>query len=186
MEIPNPDAPLARWRINLRECLSYTILVNCPDFMSHDVNKDWTDMQCIEVLEKLQNQYHLREGTIPASVFAVAINHFTARALDEGQKASQSAEEGGQPTPLIHENVESWGLRPKLPAPQLIRKRKVLLLADSGAMIYRRPPKKGTPQKVKLTTTSTTILAPTPGATPSPTTKWGVQTGLGGLTSYNS
>ena len=86
MEIPSPDAPLARWRINLRECLSYTILVNCPDIMSRHVNKDWTDMQCIEMLEKLQNEYHLREGTIPASVFAVAINHFTARALDEGQR----------------------------------------------------------------------------------------------------
>ena len=151
MEIPNPDTPLARWRINLRECLSYTILVNCPDFMSHDVNKDWTDMQCIDVLEKLQKQYHLHEGTIPASVFAVAINHFTARALDEGLKASRSAEEGGQPLPLNqdYENVESWGLRPKLLAPGIIRKRKVLVLSDSGAMIYRRPPKKGTPQKVK-------------------------------------
>ena len=43
MEIPSPDTPLARWRINLRECLSYTILVTCPDIMSHHVNKDWTD-----------------------------------------------------------------------------------------------------------------------------------------------
>ena len=38
MEIPNPDTPLARWRVNLRECLSYTILVTCPDVMSYDVN----------------------------------------------------------------------------------------------------------------------------------------------------
>ena len=35
MEIPHPDTPLARWRINLRECLSYTILVTCPDVMSY-------------------------------------------------------------------------------------------------------------------------------------------------------
>ena len=149
MEITSPDTPLARWRINLRECLSYTILVNCPDTMSHDVNKDWTDMQCIGVLEKLQSEYHLHEGAIPASVFAVAINHFTARAWDEGQKASQSAEQGGQPTPITHESVESWGLRPRLLTPQFIRKRKIILLTNSGAMIYRRPPKKGTGQKVK-------------------------------------
>ena len=48
MEIPHPDTPLARWRINLRECLSYTILVTCPDVMSHNVNKGWTDTQCID------------------------------------------------------------------------------------------------------------------------------------------
>ena len=51
--------------------------------------------------------------------------------------------------PLTHESVESWGLRPRLPTPQFIRKQKILLLTDSGAMIYRRPPKKGTPNKVK-------------------------------------
>ena len=108
MEIPNPDTPLSRWRINLRERLSHTILVTCPDVMSHHVNKDWTDMQCIEMLERPQDEYKLREGTIPASVFAVAITHFTARALDEGQKASQSMEEGEHPVPLTHEDVESW------------------------------------------------------------------------------
>ena len=101
------------------------------------------------MLEKPQDEYHLREGTIPASVFAVAINHFTASALDEGQKASQSAEQGGHPMPLTHEDVESWGLRPRLPSPHFIRKRKIFLLTDPGAMIYRRPPKKGTPNKVK-------------------------------------
>ena len=56
MEIPSPDTPLARWRINLRGCLSYTILVTCPDVMSRHVNKDWTDMQCIEMLERLQDE----------------------------------------------------------------------------------------------------------------------------------
>ena len=91
----------------------------------------------------------MREGTIPASVCAVAINHFTARALDQSQKVSQSAEQGGHPMPLTHESVESWGLGPRLPTPQFIRKRKILLLTDPGAMIYRRPPKKGTPNKVK-------------------------------------
>ena len=51
MEIPLPDTPLTRWRVNLRECLSYTILVTCLDMMSYSVNQDWTDMQCIEKLE---------------------------------------------------------------------------------------------------------------------------------------
>ena len=150
MEIPNPDAPLARWRINLRECSSYTFLVNCSDLMSHEVNKDWTDMRCSEVLEQIQDTYGLCEGTIPASVFAVAINHFTARALDEGQKASQSAERGDHPAPLTHEGVESRGLRPRLLPARLFRKRKIFLLTDSGALIYRRPPpkKKGSAKKV--------------------------------------
>ena len=106
-------------------------------------------MQCIEMLERPQDEYKLREGTIPASVFAVAITHFTARALDEGQKASQSMEEGEHPVPLTHEDVESWGLRPKLPSPQFIRKRKILLLTDPGAMIYRRPSKNGSTNKAK-------------------------------------
>ena len=73
MEIPHPDTPLARWRVNLRECLSYTILVTCPDMMGYSVNQGWTDMQCIEKLENLQTVHNLREGTIPADVFAVAI-----------------------------------------------------------------------------------------------------------------
>ena len=110
MEIPHPDTPLARWRVNPRKCLSYTDLVTCPDVMSHNVNKDWTDMQCIKMLERLQGEYTLREGTISASVFAAAITHFTSRALDEGQKASQSMEEGEHHMSLT-QDVESWGLR---------------------------------------------------------------------------
>ena len=137
MEIPHPDAPLARWRINLRGCLSYTILVTCPDIMSYSVNKEWMDMQCIGKLENFQIAYHLSEGTIPANVFAVAITHFTARALDEGPKASQSMEEGEQHVSQIHENVESWGLRPRLLSPKPTRMKKVLLLTDSGALIYQ-------------------------------------------------
>ena len=139
MEIPHPDSPLARWRVNLRECLSYTILVTCPDMMSYSVNQDWTDMQCIE---KLQTVHNLREGTIPADVFAVAITHFTARALDEGQKASQSMEEGEHHVSQTHENVESRGLRPRLLSGDLNRSRKVLLLTDSGALIYRKQKRK--------------------------------------------
>ena len=138
MEIPRPDTPLARWRINLRERLSYTILVTCPDIMSYNVNKDWMDMQCIEKLESFQTAHHLSEGTIPADVFAVATIHFTARALDEGQKASQSTEEGEHHVSQTHENVEPWGLRPRLLSPKLVRMKKVLLLTDSGAPIYRR------------------------------------------------
>ena len=107
LEIDNPDTPLARWRINLRECLSYTVLVTCPDIMSHEVKKDWTDMQCIEKLGLLQNEFDLIQGTIPASVFAVAINHFTAHALDEGQKAIQSADGGDRTATITHEDVES-------------------------------------------------------------------------------
>ena len=151
MEIPNPDTPLARWRNNLRECLSYTILVTCPDLMIHDVNKDWTDMHCIDMLDKVQAGHKLIEGTIPASVYAVAINYFTARALDEGQNSSQSIEEGGNPVPLNqeYENVESWGLRPELLAPEIIRRRKVIVLSDSGSMIYRRPNKKNKAVNVK-------------------------------------
>ena len=62
--------------------------------MSYAVNKDMTDTQCIEMLTTLQQNNQLCQGTVPADVFAVAITHFTARALDEGQKASQSMEEG--------------------------------------------------------------------------------------------
>ena len=150
VEIPNPDTPLARWRNNLRECLSYTILVTCPDLTLHDVNKDWTDMHCIDMLE-VQPGHKLIEGAIPASVHAVAINYFTARGLHEGHKASQSIEGGGNPVPLHqeYENVESWGLRPKLPAPEIIRRRKVIVLSDSGSMIYRRPGKKKKAVNVK-------------------------------------
>ena len=81
MEIPSPDTPLARWRINLRECLSYTILVNCPDPMIHDVKKDWADMQCIDMLEKIQIGHKLHEGTVPASVYAVHGDQLLHRAL---------------------------------------------------------------------------------------------------------
>ena len=42
-------------------------------------------MQCIEMLELVQSGHSLVEGTIPACVYAVAINYFTNRALDEGQ-----------------------------------------------------------------------------------------------------
>ena len=156
MEIPNPDTPLARWRSNLRESLSYTILVTCPDLMINEVNKDWTDMHCIDMLEKVQRGHKLVEGTIPASVYAVAINYFTVRALDEGQKASQSIESTtlGNPDPQTAivqdcEYVESWGLRPKLTDPGTIRKRKVILLSDSGSMRYRRPGKNNKSAKVK-------------------------------------
>ena len=109
-------------------------------------------MHCIDMLEKVQRGHKLVEGTIPASVYAVAINYFTARALDEGQKASQSIESTslGNPDPLLQdcEDVESWGLRPKLSDPEIIRRRKVIPLSDSGSMIYRRPAKKTT-TKVK-------------------------------------
>ena len=101
-------------------------------------------MQCTDMLEKVRIGHKLHEGTIPASVYAVAINYFTARALDEGQKASQSIERGGNPVPLHqeYENRESWGLRPKLLALEIIRRQKVFVLSDSGAMIYRRPGQK--------------------------------------------
>ena len=138
MEIPHPDSPLARWRLNLREYLSYTVLVTCPDLMGYSVNQGWTDMRCIETLSNLQESHWLREGTIPANVFAVAIAHFTARALDEGQKASQSMEEGECHLSQTHENVELWGLRLRLLGEELIRSKKILLLTDSGAIIYRR------------------------------------------------
>ena len=88
VDIPDPDTPLARWRSNLRESLSYSILVTNPDLMIHDVKKDWTDIQCIEMLGVVQQEHQLVEGTIPACVYAAAINYFTNRALDEGQKAS--------------------------------------------------------------------------------------------------
>ena len=106
--------------------------------MSYSVNKDWTDMQCIETLANLQERHGLREGTIPADVFVVAINHFTARALDEGQKASQSMEEGEHHSSQTHEDVELWGLRPRLLSAALMRKKKILFLSGSGALIYRR------------------------------------------------
>ena len=167
MDIPNPDTPLARWRSNLRESLSYTILVTCPDLMINEVNKDWTDMHCVEMLEKVQRGHYLVEGTIPASVYAVAINYFTARALDEGQKASQSIESSARATPhpsfKDDEDVESWGLRPKLPDPEVIRKRKVILLTDSGSMIYRRKKRKVKPGNFLSTDPTdpwTNIMAP--------------------------
>ena len=84
VDIPDPDTPLARWRYNLRESLSYSILVTSPDVMIHDVKKDWTDIQCIEMLGMVQQEHQLVEGTIPACVYAAAINYFTNRALDEG------------------------------------------------------------------------------------------------------
>ena len=123
VDIPDPDTPLARWRYNLRESLSYSILVTNPDVMIHDVKKDWTDIQCIEMLGVIQQEHQLVEGTIPACVYAAAINYFTNRALDEGL--------------ANNDEVESWGLRPKLPPPEIIRKRKVILLTDSGSLIYR-------------------------------------------------
>ena len=100
MEIPSPESPVARWRINLRERFSYTTLVTCPDMVSFDMNRDWTDMQCIERLATLQETHNLREGTIPASVFAVATTHFASLALDEGQKASGSIEDDSHYPPL--------------------------------------------------------------------------------------
>lgn len=105
MEIPSPGSPLARWRINLRECLSYTTLVTRPDMVSFDMNKDRTDMQCIERLASLQETHKLREGTIPASVFAVAITHFTGLALDESQKASESIEDDSHCPPS---DTKTW------------------------------------------------------------------------------
>ena len=123
VDIPDPDTPLARWRYNLRESLSYSILVTSPDVMIHDVKKDWTDIQCIEMLSMIQQEHQLVEGTIPACVYAAAINYFTNRALDESL--------------ANNDEVESWGLRPKLPPPEIIRKRKVILLTDSGSLLYR-------------------------------------------------
>ena len=143
MQIPSPESPLARWRINLRECLSYTTLVTCPDMVSFDMNKDWTDMQCTERLTTLQETHNLRKGTIPASVFAVAITHFTSLALHEGQKASESIEDDSHYPPLCHENVDELGLRPRLLAGKLVRNKKILFLTDSGALIYRKPDSKG-------------------------------------------
>ena len=96
-------------------------------------------MQCIEMLERLQAENKLHEGTIPASVFAAAITHFTARAVDEGQKASQSMEEGEHHVSLTHEDVESWGPRPRLMSSKFVRVRKIILLTDPGAIIYRKP-----------------------------------------------
>ena len=140
MQLPHNDSPLARWRINLRECLSYTILVNCPEQI-HYVNENLTDMQCVELLDTLQQNHNLVEGAIPTSVFTVAITHYTTLALDEGLKASASIEDGVGPISQLHDNVEEWGLRPRLLSTELIRKRTVILLTDSGAIIHRR--KKG-------------------------------------------
>ena len=108
--------------------------------MTNEVNKDLTDAHCVEMLEKVQRGHFLVEGTIPASVYAVAINYFTALALDEGQKASQSIEAAiaiPHTSCKDNEGVESWGLRPKLPDPEIIRKRKVIILSDSGSLVYR-------------------------------------------------
>ena len=123
VDIPDPDTPLARWRYNLRESLSYSILVTNPDALIHEVRKDWTDIQCIEMLGVIQRDHRLVEGTIPACVYAAAINYFTNRAFNE--------------SPAIYDEVESWGLRPRLPPPEIIRKRKVILLTDSGSLLYR-------------------------------------------------
>ena len=87
---------------------------------------------------ELQTAHNLREGTIPADVFAVAITHFTARAPDEGQKASQTMEENEHHVSQTHEDVESRGLRPRLLSPDLILSKKVLLLTDAGALTYRK------------------------------------------------
>ena len=136
MQLPHNDSPLARWRINLRECLSYTILVTCPEQI-YSLNEKLTDAQCVEVLESVQSRHHLVEGTIPASVFTVAISHYTTLALDEGMKASESIEEGTTALNHLHDDVDKWGLRPRLLSADLIRKRIVILLTDSGAIIYR-------------------------------------------------
>ena len=40
--------------------------------------------------------------------------------------------------PRRTENVEPWGLRPRLLSPELIRSKEVWLLTDSGAPIYRK------------------------------------------------
>ena len=156
MDIPNPDTPLARWRSCLRESLSYTILVTSPDLMINEVRKDWTDMQCIEVIGRAQEGHSLVEGKIPACVYAVAINYFTNRALDDCQTASQSIESSlhaatnlaslKDPSFKDDEEVESWGLRPKLPDPEIIRKRKVILLTDSGSLVYRKNGNKVKPE----------------------------------------
>ena len=108
-------------------------------------------MQCIEMLERVQDGHFLVEGTIPACVYAVAINYFTNRALDEGQKASQSIESSTRaasthPSFKDDEEVELWGLRPKLPDSEIIRKRKVILLTDSGSLVYRKKGNKVKPE----------------------------------------
>ena len=113
MQLPHNDSPLARWRINLRECLSYTILVTCPDQI-FSLNEKLTDAQCIDHLENVQGRHHLVEGTIPASVFTIVISHYTTLALDEGMRASESIEEGANALNHLHEDVEKWGLRPRL------------------------------------------------------------------------
>ena len=114
MQLPHNDSPLARWRINLRECLSYTILVNCPDQI-FSLSEKLTDAQCIDHLENVQSRHHLVEGTIPASVFTVAISRYTNLALDEGMKASESIEEGTAATNHLHEDVEKWGVEAETP-----------------------------------------------------------------------
>ena len=151
MDIPSPDTPLARWRSCLRESLSYTILATSPDLMINEVRKGWTDMQCIEMLERVLDGHFLVEGTIPACVYAVAINYFTNRALDGGQQASQSIESSTRaasthPSFKDDEEVESWGLRPKLPDPEIIRKREVILLSDSRSLVYRKNGNKVKPE----------------------------------------
>ena len=85
-------------------------------------------------------------GTIPASVFTVAISHYTTLALDEGMKASESIEEGTTALNHLHDDVGKWGLRPRLLSANLIRKRIVILLTDSGALIYRATQNKVAPR----------------------------------------
>lgn len=153
MQVPHNDSPLARWRINLRECLSYTILVTCPEQI-YRLSEKLTDAQCVEVLESVQSRHSLVEGTIPARVFTVVIPHYTTLALDEGMRASESIEEGANALNHLHEDVEKWGLRPRLLCTDLIRKRIVILLTDSGALIYRPNKNKVAPRSYLRTNNS--------------------------------
>ncbi|MCP4899381.1 MAG: hypothetical protein GY906_20645, partial [bacterium] len=130
--LPDPRGILAKWRVNLREALSYTILVTNPSLMGHSVHPSWSDEQCIDLLAQLQEKYQLKFGVVPAGAYSLIIGYLTDCYLNpKGDKPQM-----GKQCPIMDEIVTKMGPRPVLDKTSSIRHQCVVILSDSGTHIY--------------------------------------------------
>jgi len=123
---------LAKWRINLREALSYTILVTAPSLMNQGVCHSWTDEQCTNLLAQLQEKYQLTTGVVPAGTYATAARYLADCFMNpKGDSPGMGKRSLG-----MDAVIDRMGRRLVLNKTSDIRHHRIGVLSDSGTHIY--------------------------------------------------
>ena len=129
--LPNDGSILASWRRALRQQTWTTMAIFQPTNL-HKFQYFQFDEYYIKLLARLEIGNTLT-NTVKANTYQVAISEMNMEmdALAAGLETPLKATDGKSA-------AEFWGARPNLPTRRSdIRRKKVLLLADSGANIYK-------------------------------------------------